>query len=131
MLVVRQPYRAPMTSTPPLPLKVPHIPTNRDHKARSRATFGGSRETSTSSNQAFQTTEPETRAPLGVPIAALAPPRPPNVALLRALWSVLDGSWGVLKSSWGVLADMYEIFIRYMSQDVYLKLFVMRYPLQA
>ena len=28
---------------------------------------------------------------------------PPNVALLRALWSLLDGNWGVLKGSWGVL----------------------------
>ena len=31
-------------------------------------------------------------------------PAPPNVALLRALWSLLDGIWGVLKGSWGVLA---------------------------
>ena len=30
-------------------------------------------------------------------------PRPPNVALLRALWSLLDGIWGVFKGSWGVL----------------------------
>ena len=30
-------------------------------------------------------------------------PRPPNAALLRALWSLLDGIWGVLKGSWGVL----------------------------
>ena len=29
--------------------------------------------------------------------------RPPNVPLLRALWSLLDGIWGVLKCSWGVL----------------------------
>ena len=29
--------------------------------------------------------------------------RPPNVALLRALWSLLDGIWGSLKGSWGVL----------------------------
>ena len=29
--------------------------------------------------------------------------RPPNVPLLRALWSLLDGIWGVLKGSWGVL----------------------------
>ena len=27
----------------------------------------------------------------------------PNVLLLRAFWSVLDGIWGVLKGSWGVL----------------------------
>ena len=26
---------------------------------------------------------------------------PPNVALLRALWSLLDGIWGLLKGSWG------------------------------
>ena len=31
------------------------------------------------------------------------PPRHPKVALLRALWSLLDGSWGVLKGSWTVL----------------------------
>ena len=30
-------------------------------------------------------------------------PRPPNVALLKALWSLLDGIWGLLKGSWGVL----------------------------
>ena len=30
-------------------------------------------------------------------------PRPPNVSLLRVLWSLLDGIWGVLKGSWGVL----------------------------
>ena len=30
-------------------------------------------------------------------------PRPPNVHLLRALWSALDGIWGLLKGSWGVL----------------------------
>ena len=28
---------------------------------------------------------------------------PPNVPLLRPLWSLLDGIWGVLKSSSGVL----------------------------
>ena len=27
----------------------------------------------------------------------------PNVALLRALWSLLDGIWGSLQGSWGVL----------------------------
>ena len=27
--------------------------------------------------------------------------RPPNVAPLRAPWSLLDGIWGVLKGSWG------------------------------
>ena len=32
------------------------------------------------------------------------PPRPPNVPLLRALWSLLVGIWGFLKGSWGVLA---------------------------
>ena len=32
-------------------------------------------------------------------------PAPPNVPLLRALWSLLDGIRGVLKGSWGVLAD--------------------------
>ena len=32
-----------------------------------------------------------------------SPLKSPNVALLRALWSVLDGIWGVLKGSWGVL----------------------------
>ena len=34
--------------------------------------------------------------------------RPPNVLLLRALWSPLDGVliWGVLESSWGVLGSM-------------------------
>ena len=28
-------------------------------------------------------------------------PRPPNVPLLRALWSLLDGIWGLLKGSLG------------------------------
>ena len=32
-------------------------------------------------------------------------PRPPNVPLLRAFWSLLDGIWGSLKGSWGVLVD--------------------------
>ena len=32
-------------------------------------------------------------------------PRPPNVPLLRALWSLLDGIWGLLKGSWGVLVQ--------------------------
>ena len=32
------------------------------------------------------------------------PPGPPNVPLLRALWSLFDGMWGILKGSWGVLA---------------------------
>ena len=32
-------------------------------------------------------------------------PRPPNVPLLRALWSLLDGIWGFLKGSWGVLVE--------------------------
>ena len=35
---------------------------------------------------------------------AALPPRPPNVPLLRALWSLLDGIWGISKGSWGVLA---------------------------
>ena len=30
-------------------------------------------------------------------------PRPPNVPLLRARWSLLDFIWGLLKGSWGVL----------------------------
>ena len=30
-------------------------------------------------------------------------PIPPNVALLRALWSLLVGIWGTLKGTWGVL----------------------------
>ena len=30
-------------------------------------------------------------------------PRPPNVALMRDLWSLLDGIGGVLKGSWGVV----------------------------
>ena len=28
---------------------------------------------------------------------------PPNVPLLRASWSLLDGIWGILNGSWGVL----------------------------
>ena len=32
-------------------------------------------------------------------------PRPPNVPLLRALWSLFDGIRRVLKACWGVLAD--------------------------
>ena len=30
-------------------------------------------------------------------------PAPPNVCLLRALWSPLDGIWGVFEGSWEVL----------------------------
>ena len=33
-------------------------------------------------------------------------PRPSNVPLLRALWSLLDGIWGLLKGSWGVLVGV-------------------------
>ena len=36
-------------------------------------------------------------------LSVYAVPGPPNVALLRALWSLLDGIWGVLKGSWGAL----------------------------
>ena len=32
-------------------------------------------------------------------------PCAPNVPLLRALWSLLDGIWGSLKGSWGVLEE--------------------------
>ena len=32
-------------------------------------------------------------------------PRPPNVALLKAFWSLLAGIWGLLKASWGVLEN--------------------------
>ena len=32
-------------------------------------------------------------------------PRPPNVALLRALSYLLDGIWGLLKGNWGVLVQ--------------------------
>ena len=43
------------------------------------------------------------------PVAAITPrgsiPRPPNVPLLRALWSLLDGTWGLLKGSSGVLVQ--------------------------
>ena len=35
-------------------------------------------------------------------------PRPPNVPLLRAFWSLLDGIYGVLKGSWGVLVFRYH-----------------------
>ena len=30
-------------------------------------------------------------------------PRPPNLPLLRAVWSLLVGIWGLLKGNWGVL----------------------------
>ena len=33
-------------------------------------------------------------------------PRPPNVPLLRALWSVSVGIWCVLECSWGVLVGV-------------------------
>ena len=32
-------------------------------------------------------------------------PKRPNVPLLRAFWSLLDGIWGLLKGSWGVLVQ--------------------------
>ena len=35
--------------------------------------------------------------------AGLLLPTPPNVPLLRAIWSVFDGIWGLLMGSWGVL----------------------------
>ena len=36
-------------------------------------------------------------------------PRPPNVPLLRALWSLLVGIWGILKGSWGVLVEVSDV----------------------
>ena len=33
-------------------------------------------------------------------VAADMPSASPNVPLLRALWSLLDGTWGVLVDSW-------------------------------
>ena len=46
-------------------------------------------------------------------------PRPPNVPLLRALWSLLDGISGLLKGSWGVLeADTTSsVFVLLQSKD--------------
>ena len=38
------------------------------------------------------------------------PPRPPNVAPLRALGSLLDSIWGVLKGSGGVLVIVAAVF---------------------
>ena len=37
-------------------------------------------------------------------------PRPPNVPLLRALWSLLDGIWGLLEGRWGVLVMIFNEF---------------------
>ena len=34
--------------------------------------------------------------------------RPPNVPLLRALWSLLVGIWAILRGSWGVLVVVPE-----------------------
>ena len=51
---------------------------------------------------------PDVLRPLRVPDVRGKPllnPRPPNVPLFRALWSLLDGIWGSLKGSWGVLDD--------------------------
>ena len=43
-------------------------------------------------------------------------PRPPNVSLFRALWSLLDGMCGVLNGSWGVLVfsteDAFHILVK-------------------
>ena len=43
-------------------------------------------------------------------------PRPPNVPLLMAFWSLVDGIWGVLQGSWGVLVcsiyDTCSIYLR-------------------
>ena len=35
-------------------------------------------------------------------------PTPPNVPLLRALWSLLDGIWGVLKGSCAGQSNHFE-----------------------
>ena len=65
------------------------------------------------------------RAPKGTPAIAGAwrimhadSPRPPNVPLLRALWSLLDGIWGFLKGSWGVLAYVvFSVMAWFLSRD--------------
>ena len=45
----------------------------------------------------------DTHPSVQVPNITVSVPRPPNVPLLRAFWSLLDGIWGILKGSWGVL----------------------------
>ena len=40
------------------------------------------------------------------PILGLFLPRPPNLPLLRALWSPLNGTWGFLQRSWGAGIDL-------------------------
>ena len=46
-------------------------------------------------------------------------PRPPNVPLLRALWSLLVGIWCILKGSWGVLVFS-SVYYDYGSSCYYL-----------
>ena len=46
-------------------------------------------------------------------------PRLPNVPLVRALWSILDGIWGILKGSWAG-----ESFLRFGGSLRYLLLSV-------
>ena len=48
------------------------------------------------------------------------PPRPPNVPLLRALWSLFDGIWGILKGSWGVLACRLFLLMMYFVSGIIL-----------
>ena len=50
-------------------------------------------------------------------------PRPPNVALFRALWSLIDGIWGIFKGSWGVLACMIKEGIYYVYIYMYIHMF--------
>ena len=81
--------------------------------ALNRSTLGGSRSTPTwgysGHTSRALTWDPMTLGhPLElhlVPKQSLQEPRPPNVPLLRAIGSLLDGIWGVLKGSWGVLED--------------------------
>ena len=104
-----------LTSTPQLPFKRPHIPTNRDHKALNRGTLGGLGKDSTRNR--LERSLPASRSVS--PRASASPPRPlhsgagcapgPNVPLLRALWSLFVGIWGLLKGSWGAAGSWYSI----------------------
>ena len=107
---------------PQLPFKTPQIACNGDHKALHRGTLGGLGKRNSMGASGYDPGPDDHRVSRTLRQGSFCPsawhsgwtpkvrpfPRPPNVPLLRALWSLLDGIWSVLKGSWGVLVELFS-----------------------